>query len=770
MSLTPDNTPDWKADSAWHSGNAGFPNVFCPVRTRNKAFYKAAIDYAIKRFIERIPQISHITKLKASYNGLASRKAVNAFNRVDGIRVDHKAKFTDFRLSSISVNQLTGEFVESPLHSTISTINATSVSHKKKIANIHKGLEIAKPQLQKMQEMGTVMPFDGMQANGSQENMESSSFSKMRPRTKNEFVMQTIANRHVKVNHIKDKFVGNLKDGLQAAECFGKVDMDSLGNVSYRNIDPRRALYEYVESDPFMERSPYLGEVRPMYLHEILEETPELKHNKNLIEKIRRMEADQSELPEADINKHHFQRDSNGNLLIFTYNIEFFTYTPTYFKEYNYKGKNRTGEMNIEAFEDPKNNKRIMRDVAKGKYKVYTRYKKSVSSATRIGSDIYVKCGVVPYNIGSWDNEYETELNYGGCVVGDEDGVHISIFESMEEVKHQYNVGRWMMNRELGKAKGNVMSYDRQYLPKVKGRTLTMAEVIYKMVNDGIIDNEVAGEGMRDPEMWKKDIHLQVRDLGLSRMFPTLIEMCRDLERLADSISGINKERKGLGAASATATGTENNLQQSRSMTAYFMYFMNRFFEKQLRKIIEREKIAIAYIPEARRRAETYLGQESVSFLVNDKEIAREDYSASINDGRHEQAIRDTVRKYIEQASASGSIMPEDAIAVEMSETLSEMRSVLAKGWEKMAEVNRQAQKDKNEGQMESIQAKTEADQAKIEDMQQHEAAMEVLKGLVKSGVVSQEAMNTYMLNAQGGQMAMEQQQQQQQQEQQVVA
>ena len=92
----------------------------------------------------------------------------------------------------------------------------------------------------------------------------------------NEMSMQHIIEDKMKNLKLKSKFYNNFIDLTIAAEMFGKVERNADGIDIYRPIQPKFALFEESVYDPLMERTPYMGEVRYMYYHELMS-NPEWK-------------------------------------------------------------------------------------------------------------------------------------------------------------------------------------------------------------------------------------------------------------------------------------------------------------------------------------------------------------------------------------------------------------------------------------------------------------------------------------------------------------
>ena len=439
-----------KAREAWYTGSSTWPNVFIRKSQRSPDFYKAAIDYAIERHKMRGVEISHISQLKDSYNGITSGATRNIIAKMDALYDgDFHARYKDYNISKRKADQLLGEFIESPISGTVYAINNMALTEKQEVQDIINGMKAFKQQVQKLRDEKLADPFDGYTPpDEADADKPQSVFQRMSGKTKNEFVMQKFVDEQIKIKNIKDEFSINVMDAILANDMFGKVELDTSGKAYYRPIDCRRRMSEELEGDMHSKKSPYMGEQRWMYVNEIIEEWPQVLEDKKMLDKIFSYQTsrDNSDSP---VDDNLFMQDSEGGLLVNTHTIEMYCYDTTYFKQIK-KNDDKDNEvenyilMDSEYVEKPKRLRRMKNEVKNGKYELLEKVKKTLCSVTRIGADIYLIHGEVPFIIGSYENPYDTEYNYCSTIFG------TIVCSSRKWVSSTYSVTcRWRVSYEV---------------------------------------------------------------------------------------------------------------------------------------------------------------------------------------------------------------------------------------------------------------------------------------------------------------------------------
>lgn len=730
--------------------SSGFPSPFTPENEKfdfkeggsvpKKDFFKRAVDYAEEVHINtRSNENKKITKLKESYVG-HDEFNLPQLNTTDG--VPNTVTVRDYGLSKNKIDQLLGEWLTQSISGSVESINTNAKAAKLEQVITLLTIKDYKPYIDKLRKEAGVPVFENIEVPEDEKEFNEL----LNAKSRNEMIMQYFLNDMIQRGNIKLDFFENLKDVLLGSKCFGKAYIAENGKVLYRPIDSRFALYEESYGDPFLKRSPYLGERRPMYIHELLMEYPEIEDDKEIRDRIKSWSENGTETSSL-LETGYFSMDQN-RLLADTSTIEFYGFEPFRRKiTIDPISKNPLQEADLSERYYQDNMGKLKKGVDRGKWQIETRYKKVVYESTKIGTDIYIRYGKKKNVIASINDPFMARLSYQGLLFNTTNGKRVSVMKMLELLKEQYNIVRFQINRELAKSKGLIITYDRAFLPKVEdtGKAISMTQVIHKMVNHGYYDYNSAADGNASGEKIDAEKAIRVHDLGLSSAMPVLIQLGQDIERVADMISGINDDRQGLTPASSTATNAVNNIQNSRFKTAPINYFFNRFCEETLLLMLEYKKVSAAFLtPE---EDSMLIGDENIGFLQITPDIANDDYRVKLTDGSKEAKIREYLRNYLmPQAVNAGEQTLEDAAESEMAETLVEAKKVLADGWKKIKQVQAMQQQAQEQSKQVMAQQSIAAMKEDREDKQSHEVGLEIVKGIVKTAVNTQEALNSYDL------------------------
>ncbi len=693
---------------------------------------KKCINYAMGAHMSstRKNRILTMNRNYNSYNGIVDTKGVQFLNKTYG--KTNITKYIDYRLGKTKIDAQIGEFLRQQLKATVYSINPDAKSRLLDQFNLQVGAKMAGKEIEKIR---TVVGADVLGGMPIPQEGDDEIWTRLNTKQKNQMIMQILLNRHIELEDLKSKFSSNYLDIFITSECFGKVYIDRAGYVRFREIDPRDALFEEIDRDNFMLRSPYMGERRWMFVTDAINEWPEMKEEqkKNLYEMA--STGDTGGLVEGNRNAYKKQGDK---LYINTGTIEFFTFQPRHtIISPNRHNSEEPFVHHISHEEFLKDRKQIERKVQRGDYRFNTKYKKVIWQASKIGHDIYQDLGPKPNIIGSIANPFETLSSYTGLLLNTKDGVRISLQETLESIGDVFNVTMFQLRRELAKAKGKVLPYDKAGLPKGK----TMRDVIHRAINDGFIEfssaadgiaGNISGEKLNNIAGFMKEL-----DLGISSTVPVLIQIKQEMARTASQLTGVNEEREGEIKASATATNATNAAQASRTITLPIFYFFTRYMQNVMLRIVEYSKIAYGILnPEL---GETLIGAAGVKFLKLTRDLSYDDFAAYISDGRREQEIRELLRQWMPLSINAGEMRVQDAIRVEMSDTLVGTLEKLDKAWDDIKQVAAKEKESALAAQQENVQATIGAKDAETSKKFNHEKFMKLLDYATKAKLLTKE-------------------------------
>lgn len=708
---------------------------------------RECLQYAIRRFdTRRKAQIGKINGLYNRYNGVMAGQSLDWYNKTYG--TDNAIKFVDWRLGKVKIDLMVGEMITRPLKASCYTINSASRTEKLETFHAQIGLKYAGDKVSKITEATGVKPFDGMNPlQGTPDEI----FQQANAKNKNEICMQIILNKVIENERMKQKLASNYFDVNIAAECFSKTYIDNHGIVRHREIDSRDALFQEAERDPFLLQSPYLGERRLMVEHDVYRNFDLDKDDREYVKNMF-TSKEGGNITNTDTKTRESIYLVGQHKAIETFTIEYYSIKPIY----TLVSKNKAGEpvkreVDISWYNDSVNQKKIQNEVKNGRMTIDTRYKLVLWEISQIGYNLFTEAREVPNIIGNLENPYETVSNYSGMLFNTVDGIRVSLQQNLDHLSELYNIVMMQIRREINKSKGKVLPYDRRNLPK----GMTMKQVMSKVINEGILDYNSAEDG-NDPRRAQSITNMfKEIDLGASQSISLLIEVKREIEATADRLTGINDNRQGDIAASSTATNANSAIQISRTITEYQFYMFSEYVENVLKKAMELGKVAYGILnPDL---GKMLLGDEAVRFLNEIKDISNDSFGLQLEDGRKEQDLRRKMDTWIQQSINAGELRFVDAMAIEMSETVKQGMLVAENGWKIVKEIAAKSQQEQQ-------QAKSLDEQRKINAMlddklaqRRHELDRDILQGLIKSGLMTQEAVDQYQRDMKMAQFTQEQ-------------
>jgi hypothetical protein len=671
------------------------------------------LDYAYTQWDAKNLVRERFEKLYNSYNGIISEKEIESVIKKYGKR--SKTKYVNYRLGRSKLKQLHGEYLEIPVNAQVTTVNRTAQNEKMQKYKNMLGMSLAKPQIEKARELGYNV-FDGLQIpdknNKTYWNLNNFKLA-------NEIVMQHIINDKLKTQKMKDQLYQNFVDLTIAAEVFGKVERTIDGNDEYRAIPPKYALYEESVADPYLERSPYLGEVRYMYEGEILtnQEFNLNEQQKKIIENIR---------------ETYYKDENQGNLLVVNghpaievVTIEWKSLETVYKKISPAKGSKIPYKRILDNKYYQKNKEKIERDVKLGRYKIEKYYREVIWSASRIAKEIYTKAKKEEYiiQILNENGKFSANTNYCGMLFSTINGYRVSMQEMIYELERIYDDIRFMINKELRKMRGDTLIYDKAFIPKGK----LISDILYDVSDDGIVEYDSSAEGNKSGiEADSNKVGIGTLNLGQSQSLVILMGQAAEIERVMDKITGMNESRQGLEKATTTATTNMNNVRASRTMTFDMFYFMNSYTERMLIKLAEKTKLNKTYLGED---SEIFiLSEDEMQYLMATRNIIQDNYSVSVTDGRKEQDILDKLEAMFPQEINAGMLRTKDVGEFYLQDNFASAIKVLDNAHKELAAIRQKEIAATQEAKNNETQSKIQIAQENREDLQEHEKEMELLK------------------------------------------
>jgi len=702
---------------------ASFPE-FAPSETDkaalNNQWGKQWID-AIIQYGNSSDQQERLRKIQRNYNnynGVYSAKAKKYLVSTYGS--DLSTAFTPFHLAQTKLNLLFGELLDIGLKSTVESVNPEAVNEKlQQIAIIAEAMN-CKQVLQGVQDATGMKPLNGIPIPDPGSPQAEIA---MKPKRKNEVIMQRIADKKIQEDYIQMKLQENFKHLVLTNECHGKVERDQNGVDTYRPIDPKYMIFQESPSDPLCLRTPFVGERRLLYKHEILAMFPDLSiKDKDIIKHMGTSEQDTA------VDTSQFQ-NIDGQIAIMCYYCQWKTSRPNILKTQPSKKQSEPYKRFLDPMQYEQYRSSFDRDAAKGDFSIDIKYQDDIWEGWRIGNNMYSSIHRKENQIQRLINgKFRAQFDYIHCLYGTIDGKRISLQEIIFNLSEVYDLVMFIIKREIKKVKGKVYTYDEKYMPQsVKG----MAGVMYDVVEHGVIRFNSSDEDHDPDQVADVAKFISSIDLGLSQSFEILLNLKSNIELTVNKLTGINEEREGYAKASQTATGTMQNVNASRSITRDLFYMIQVFSSLMLTRLVDLVKLNKEYLNSI---ANLFASSEDLGFLKITEGITMDEFAAYFTDGRKYNEIKEFAMQFFGQEINAGNLRAQDAVRFKASESLAEGLNILEKAWKIMDGVRTQEMQAKSEQMQQEQEFQHKENVEDREDWQAHEVEIESMKLKGKAG------------------------------------
>jgi hypothetical protein len=717
-----------------------FPRQDIPQSEKTPEWCKKHLDYAESLLNNADNERNKATRLYNSYNGVKSPDSIKWLEATYGVQ--NRAKFIAYRVGRTKQDLLSGEWLTRPLNATVETVNIQAKSEKMAAMDFMMGAMIAKDELAELKEIAGV---DVMEGAPVPESEDDPLWAKMSPKDKQEDIMQIIVNEQIKALKLVKKFGECFLDARITGKCFAKIEINEKGDVDFMKIDPRDFIYEEIEGDDFIEKSPIKGCRMRMPIHEVLRRYELTKEQRDLLYNVQQN-------PETYIRQSRgmLAKGEGGGVMCTVLHIEWKSVKPSYYKimpktpnqlAYDDTTTEIMNEIPYDVYEP--NKAKYDKGVEKGHFKIETGWEEDLWEATRIGGlpELDVNMRRKPFQMRSHDAPaYILDSSYVGCLFGTVDGIRIPLQQVIENFDTAFDIGMYQLMKELNRAKGKILAYDLAALPK----NTTLKKLMYDAVNDGFITTNSAASGNFSGKNLDLKSMMQEHDLGFSQSFEGILALLDTLLNTLDRLTGINDNRQGQIAASATVTNSQDAIKASRTMTEPLFYQMQLFVENVMTKIVEATKVSWAFYKLD--KGEQILGSEKYKYMQVTRELGYRDYGVHINDGGKYNELRSRMRAYIEFGMNTKEISALDALRFEMAETTVEAENIFRESLQRVQQIAQESAQADREAQMQmqqqQLQTNLQIAQEDREDRQNQASNDIMLKGKVQMEVDDNKAKN----------------------------
>lgn len=673
------------------------PRPDCPESEKAKDAYKISyLDFAELLLKNSSNTRARWRRLYNVRNGIKDPLSIQWLTHTYG--QENKAPFISYYMGRTALDVVHGNFLERPLVATVTTVNASANAERIRQRDFMKGAMLSRDEIEVVKNVAGVDIMNGIEI-----PKDESEFEKLNFKDKCEVVMQLMADRQIKRCDVKQKIGDSFLDAEVTGVGFFKIGLDENGKLDPRPIEPPRAIFQYSDGDYYLEKSPLMGAMEVQSVTKILLSYELTKDQRDALDAAR---ANPSVYTGANGLSRGYMREESGELMCDVIHIEWDATEAIYTKivpktksQLAFDPDGDTLEFPMDAEKYEANREFHDKMVAKGEYKIVTKYRKQKYEATRIGGILNVNMRKVPKKV-SVDNPSEIlSTTYVGFVFGMKNGVSVSLQQRVENLSNQYDIIQYQKNREIAKNHGKVLFMDDASLGTLEKQTDRM----YHMHNDGVVRYNSAAAGNLGNRNLDPSNMFQERDMGLSPSFAFYAQEEQNILNQLRQLTGINDARMGQSGVSSTATGVLEGKAASMTITEALFFAFSGFTKRVVKAIIDKTAISAAFYQ--KEEWQQILGAEMYSFLEEDFiELAYRDYGVEIEDGSKYMEIKQIIREMVSVSLNAKEIHTMDALNVLTAETVAQMRQDLKSAWQRMRDFEAQQQQAAQQSQEQMAQ------------------------------------------------------------------
>lgn len=687
---------------------ASFPNQLVPEKDKLKPEWgRMHLDYAVALLNSKKQANAVKDKTYLNYNG--DKSASNLFNHfsylTDGKRrAKHKITPIAYRYGRNKLALLEGEYLKRPIKATVTTENIDAKTAKAEQAYFMYGAMASKGAIDALKNIG-VDPTNGAII---PESPDDPVWQNMSFKDKYEKMMQVLINNGIVEQDLLFRTSQEFKNILIVSECFHQIEVTDYGKETYIPIDIRDAIFVEIDGDYFLERTPIIGARKRKTISEVLLDNSLTKDQRDALIAAQGGETYYG----IGNNKRRVHTYTHGgDLCVDVVHIEWKSSTPTYHKlspktqtqkYYSPQSDYYFLPLSTEAYEDNPERyylvnpdsaefEKQLKDMPKGKMPVIAKYDDVTWEATRIAGCIDTKVRPKPFQLRKVDTPSNVVgYSYGGFLFGTVDGVRISFFNMIENLDQVFDLTMHNILRELNTPLGKVWFMDRAAV----GKDRDALDILYDAVNNRFVTYDSSDDGSIGKQVDVRQIISQ-QDLGFSSSLPILFQIQSNVMNIIDRITGVNENREGYSAASTTATGVNQSINASRTITEPLFYGFSLYVQKTLMKLAETYKLTFGLFNKDKGRQ--ILGDAMFGFLELTHEIAYQSYGVSIQDGGRYADYKNRLDARMQFGLNTGEITLFDTVKADIAETFTESKNIFESAMKRNMEIAQQRQQQEQE-------------------------------------------------------------------------
>lgn len=330
---------------------------------------------------------------------------------------------------------------------------------------------------------------------------------------------------------------------------------------------------------------------------------------------------------------------------------------------------------------------------------------------------IYIGGDPIPFEFKGQGNLYGSKLPVEGKIFSERNSFSSSMVDQMKSYQIQFNVFNNQILEMTADEIGNVFMIDQNMIPRNSlggewGKyNYPMFHQVMKEYNIAAVDTSVVNSGVGTNFQ-----HFQTVDLTKTQQILSRIQLADWAKMQCYEVVGITKERLGSIAASSSATGVQQAVNNSYAQTEkYFEQHMNDLMPRVRQMMLDAAQFITATKPKSRI---TYLNSDdqNIFFEIEGYKLLMADFRILARSTADVKGIVDQLRKLALENNTAGGSLYEIAQVLTL-QSPAEIMSKLKEADERRQQ-NEQAQSDQAM-QLQQQQQQYDATQKDKEDTRQ---------------------------------------------------
>jgi len=271
---------------------------------------------------------------------------------------------------------------------------------------------------------------------------------------------------------------------------------------------------------------------------------------------------------------------------------------------------------------------------------------------------IYIGGDPIPFEFKGQGNLYGCKLPVEGKIYSERNSYSSSMVDKMKSYQIQYNIFNNQILEMTADEVGSVFMIDQNMIPRnsLNGEwgkyNYPMFHQVMKEYNIAPVDTSVINTGVGTNFQ-----HFQVVDLTKTQQILSRIQLAEWAKTQCYEVVGITKERQGNIAASSSATGVQQAVQNSYAQTEiYFDQHMNDLMPRVRQMMLDAAQFISATKPQSKI---TYLNSDdqNVFFEIEGYRLLMADFRVYARSTADIKATVEQLRKLaVENNTAGGSL------------------------------------------------------------------------------------------------------------------